>query len=122
MDTPFESLPVWHDARALANAIYRITKSGEFSLDWALRDQIRRSAISVVSNIAEGHERGGQRQFAHFLTIAKGSCGELRAQLYTAQDAGYLTASVASELRSLASMLSRQLSGMRASALKGAGR
>jgi four helix bundle protein len=66
---------------------------------------------------AEGHERGGERQFAHFLAIAKGSCGELRAQLYTAQDAGYLTASAASELRSLASQLSRQLSGMRAKAL-----
>src|SRR5690606_3550935 len=71
--------------------VYQITRQGEFSKDFALKDQIRRAVISITSNIAEGFERGGNREFVQFLSHAKGSCGEVRSQLYLAMDAGYLS-------------------------------
>ncbi len=87
----FEDLDVWKLAFELAGDIYDLTLSGEFSRDFALRDQIRRCAISVFSNVAEGFERDGNREFINFLSIAKGSCGELRAQLLFAHQRGYVT-------------------------------
>lgn len=87
----FEDLKVWRSAREVANLIYDATEKDRFSRDFALRDQIRRSAISVVSNIAEGFERNGNKEFTNFLYIAKGSCGEARAQLYIALDRDYVT-------------------------------
>ena len=68
----------------------KISSSGNFSKDFALLNQIRRAAISILSNIAEGFERGGDKEFILFLTIAKGSCGEVRAQLYVACDQKYI--------------------------------
>src|SRR5580765_4245238 len=87
----FEDIDAWKKARALSKEIYLITKNGEFAHDFALRDQIRRAAISVLSNIAEGFERGGDKEFRQFLATAKGSVGEVRSQLYIALDAEYLT-------------------------------
>ncbi len=84
----FEDLIAWQKARELTKIIYAVTKQGEFSRDFGLRDQIRRSAVSIMSNVAEGFERGGRSEFHQFLVIAKGSCAELRSQLYTALDAG----------------------------------
>jgi len=86
----FEDLVAWQKARALTADIYRISSSDRFARDFALRDQIRRSAISVPSNIAEGFERWSLGEFHRFLTYAKGSCGELKTQLYIAGDVGYL--------------------------------
>ena len=86
----FEDLVVFRKARALANEAYRLTRDGGFSRDFGLRDQIRRAAVSVVSNIAEGFERGSNAELIQFLYIAKGSCGEVRAQLMIAQDEGYV--------------------------------
>jgi four helix bundle protein len=77
-------------ARARTRRIYELTEQDFFSRDFALRDQIRRSSISVMSNIAEGVERDGNRVFLQFVAIAKGSAGEVRSQLYIARDAGYL--------------------------------
>jgi len=105
----FESLRVWHDARRLTVEIYRITRAESFSVDRALRDQVRRSAISVMSNIAEGCERGGQREFLNFLRIAKGSAGEVRSQLYAAEDLGYLPPGDANALRQQAAGVCRQI-------------
>jgi four helix bundle protein len=85
----FEDIEAWQKARALTQAVYQASASGPFSRDFALRDQIRRAAVSVMSNIAEGFERDGNRELQQFLSLAKGSCGELRAQLYVAFDAGY---------------------------------
>jgi len=86
----FEDLDVWKLARELTIKIYSETKHGPFSKDFGLRDQIKRSAVSVMSNIAEGFERGGNKEFHNFLSIAKGSCGEVRCQLYIAVDQNYL--------------------------------
>ena len=86
----FEDILSWQKARDLTREIYTATKKDEFSKDFALKDQIRRAAISITSNIAEGFERDGSREFIQFLSHAKGSCGEVRSQLYLALDAGYL--------------------------------
>lgn len=76
----FEDLEVWKDAMLLCESTYKLTNEKSFSVDFALKDQIRRSAISVPSNISEGFERDAKNQFIYFLVIAKGSCGELRTQ------------------------------------------
>jgi four helix bundle protein len=86
----FEDLEIWKSARELTNKIYGITTDGAFSKDYGLRDQIRRAAVSVMSNIAEGYERGGNQELIQFLSIAKGSSGEVRSQLYIAMDQGYV--------------------------------
>lgn len=86
-----EDLTVWKLAIELTNSIYTITNSAFFSKDYALRDQIRKSAISVPSNIAEGFERNSTNQFLYFLVIAKGSAGELRTQLLIAKNQNYIT-------------------------------
>jgi|SRR5882757_5117219 len=77
----FEDLQVWQLAKEVANLTYDMTLTGKFSQDYVLRDQVRRAAVSIFSNIAEGFERDGNREFIQFLSISKGSCGELRAQL-----------------------------------------
>jgi four helix bundle protein len=86
----FEDLEVWKEARRLTREIYRLTQDGKFSRDFGLREQIRRAAVSVMSNIAEGFERGGNQEFIQFLYVAKGSCGEVRSQLYVALDQAYV--------------------------------
>src|SRR4030042_6681766 len=90
MGNYFEDLEVWKTARELTNRIYGITANGSFSKDYGLHDQIRRAAVSVMSNIAEGYERGGNQELLQFLSIAKGSCGEVRCQLYVAVDQKYI--------------------------------
>ena len=86
-----EELEAWQKARELTKLVYECTRTGEFAKDFGLRDQIRRAAVSVMSNIAEGFERGGNAEFAHFLTMAKGSAGEVEAQAYVALDQQYLS-------------------------------
>jgi four helix bundle protein len=87
----FEDLDVFKMARELTRCLYRTTAAGRFARDYALRDQVRRAAVSVMSNIAEGFERGGDKEFFQFLSLAKASCGEVRAQLYVALDQAYVT-------------------------------
>ncbi len=110
----FEELVAWQKARVLAAAIYRVTASGEFGRDFSLRDQIRRAAVSVMSNIAEGFERGKPSEFHQFLSMAKGSCAELRSQLYVAVDAGYLDQRTFDALSTQAVEVGRILGGLRA--------
>src|SRR6266511_2737933 len=86
----FEDLVAWQKARALTASIYRATDSGNFARDFGLRDQVRRAAVSVMSNVAEGFERGKSAEFHQFLCIAKASCAEVRSQLYVALDVGHL--------------------------------
>lgn len=87
----FEDLNVWQLARELVLAAYQLTRSQVFGRDHALRDQIRRAAVSSMANIAEGFERGSNRDFVRFLYMARGSTGEVRSHLYVARDLDYIT-------------------------------
>jgi four helix bundle protein len=87
----YEHIQAWQKARELTNLVYAITKQKAFARDFGLRDQIRRAAVSVMSNIAEGFERGGRAEFIQFLSIAKSSAGEVQSQLYVALDQQYIT-------------------------------
>ena len=87
----FEDLKVWQLARELVLAAYQLTNSQVFGRDHALRDQIRRAAVSSMANIAEGFERGSNRDFVRFLYMARGSAGEVRSHLYVARDLDYIT-------------------------------
>lgn len=86
----FKDLRVWHDSVSLAHEIYQLTSQAMFKHDFSLRDQIRRAAVSVSSNIAEGHERGSHKDSIRFFYIAKGSIAEVISQLYVAMKIGYL--------------------------------
>lgn len=108
----FENLDAWQMARKLANEIYASSSSGAFAKDFVLRDQMRRAAISVLSNVAEGFERGGNAEFIQFLSIAKGSVGEVRAQAYIALDQGYIDRSKFDQLQTLASDVGKKLGGL----------
>jgi four helix bundle protein len=86
----FEELEVWKLARELSKNIYSISNGGRFAKDFGLREQIRRAAVSIMSNILGGYERGGNKEFIQFLSIAKASGGEVRSQLYVVMDHGYI--------------------------------
>jgi four helix bundle protein len=94
-----------------AKKIYLITESGKFSKDYALRDQIRRAAISVMSNISEGMDRDGEKELIQFLSVSKGSAGELKSQLYLALDIEYIDEEKLKELMALFNEISRMLGG-----------
>ena len=108
----FEDLEAWKLARELTKLVYQIMAAGEFSHDFGLRDQIRRASVSILSNIAEGFERAGDKEFLQFLAIAKGSCGEVRAQLYVALDQRYVTNEQFTVASNKALELSRLISGL----------
>ena len=85
----FEDLEIWQIARRLTQEIYALAQTSKLARDYGLRDQMQRAAVSVMSNIAEGFERGGNQEFMQFLYVAKASCGELRSQLCVALDQKY---------------------------------
>lgn len=87
----FEDIDGWKMARELTKDIYSISATGNFAKDFGLCNQIRRASVSVMSNIAEGFERDGNKEFCNFLSIAKGSVAEVRSQLYVALDQGYIS-------------------------------
>ena len=120
----FEDLEIWQRARDLTNKIYRLTSNGKFAKDYGLRDQIRRAAVSVMSNIAEGYERGGNQELIQFLSIAKGSCGEVRCQLHIAGDQGYAetkeTAHLIDSFKKLSVMIHNFMDYIKKSPYKGA--
>ena len=87
----FEELAIFQKARELSKKIYPVTNKDGFKSDFRFVQQIRAAAGSIMDNIAEGFERGGNKEFLNFLYIAKGSCGEVRSQLIRAKDVGYLT-------------------------------
>ncbi len=104
----FEELHVYQRARELTNAVYAASRAGAFARDLGLVDQARRASVSIMSNIAEGFERGSTAEFIQFLFIAKASCGELRAQLQIAADQQY----VAPEEHARLNDLCRRTGGM----------
>jgi four helix bundle protein len=87
----FEELESWQVARTLANMVYAVTKQEAFRKDFGMVDQLRRAAVSIMNNMAEGYERGSNKDFAKFLFIARGSAGEVRSMLYLAKDQNYIT-------------------------------
>ena len=111
----FEDLIAWRKARSLTARVYEETAKGKFSKDYGLREQIRKSAVSVMSNIAEGYERARPSEFHRFLTIAKASCAELRSQLYVALDVGYLDYEVFIDLMDQAEEVASLVGGLRIS-------
>ena len=111
----FEELIAWQKARVLTREIYEITRIGAFARDFGLSRQIQRAAVSIMSNIAEGFERGGRGEFHQFLSTAKASCAEVRSQLYVALDVGYLEEQKFHTLLRQAEEVARIVGGLRAS-------
>ena len=110
----FEELIAWQKARVLTAEIYKVTTTGDFGRDFGLKNQIQRAAVSVMSNLAEGFERGRPAEFHQFLSVAKASCAELRSQLYVAFDVGYLDENQFKMLMALAQEVARIIGGLRA--------
>ncbi len=114
----FEDLIAWQKARVLTCHIYEITRKDSFSRDFGLARQIQRAAVSIMSNLAEGFERGAPADFHRFIVIAKASCAEVRSQLYVALDVGYIDDAEFKELIQLAVETSRVIGGLRVSVAK----
>lgn len=108
----FEDLKVWQKSREVNLQIYNLSNKGTFSKDFGLRDQIRRASVSILSNIAEGFERNGNKEFNQFLSIAKASAAEVRAQLYVAKDLEYISNDEFSEVVNGLISVSKMLSGL----------
>lgn len=114
----FEELQIYQRSRKLVNAIYSLTRQEGFCRDFGLVDQIRRAGVSIMSNIAEGFERGSKAEFIRFLNIAKGSCGEVRAQLQIAWDQHYISGAfeeMYEECRQISGMISGFISYLKRS-------
>ncbi len=108
----FEDILGWQSGREICNLVYRLTQTGSFSRDYGLRDQMRRAAVSIISNIAEGYESQNNRTFVRYLFIAKGSAAEVRAQAYIALDQGYITQENFDTLYQLTDQTSRRIRGL----------
>lgn len=108
----FRDLRVWQKAKELAVEVYRLTDGGAFSRDFPLRDQIRRSAVSIPSNIAEGDERGTNKDAVRFPFIAKGSPAELQTQLEIADEIGYVDSSALDALNQKSSSIGKMLGSL----------
>ena len=108
----FEDLEVWQKAREFCKLIHELSESGTFAKDYSRKDQINRSSGSIMDNIAEGFERGGNREFIQFLSYSKGSCGEARSQLYRAFDKTHIGQTEFDVMKEKAIELSKQLSGL----------
>jgi four helix bundle protein len=108
----FRELGVWKKARSLAIEVYRITSDGPLAKDFGLRDQMRRAAVSICSNIAEGNDRNSNKDTARFLFMAKGSSAELMSQAEIALGVGYLGTEDAERLIGSCDEISRMLRGL----------
>ena len=108
----FEDLEIWQEARELCRRVFEITLVSPFCSDFKLKDQIRGSSGSVMDNIAEGFERGGNKEFIQFLSIAKGSCGETRSQSYRAFDYKYINQDILDDLIFRTTQLSKKISSL----------
>ena len=119
----FEDLKVWQKARALNVKVYQFTLNETFSKDFGLKNQIRNASVSNSSNIAEGFERNGNKEFSQFLSIAKGSAGEVRSQLYLAKDLEYILEenfqTLVDDLTEISKMLNGLIRYLKETELKG---
>jgi len=108
----FEELWVWQQARELVKEIYEDLRAGSGSKDFGFRDQIQRAGVSVMNNIAEGFERFTEIEFAPFLDVARGSCGEVLSMYYAAEDLGCVNSEVADARRSKARQISAGIASL----------
>ena len=112
----FEEINAWKDGRELVKAIYSVTGRRAFAQDYGLRDQLQRAAVSICSNIAEGFERRGNKEFIKFLWIAKGSAAEVASQLHHARDLDYITSvqieTLYGEAKKIAAMIYKLISSI----------
>ena len=108
----FEDLEVWQKARTLCQVIFELSQKGTFSKDFELRNQISRSSGSTMDNIAEGFERGGNREFIQFLGYSKGSVGEVRSQLYRAMDRKHISKTEFEETYAQADEIGKMINGL----------
>jgi four helix bundle protein len=116
--TKFEDLIAWQKARELTREIYSITTIGKFEKDFGLKSQIQRACVSIMSNIAEGFDRAGRAEFHQYLVVAKGSCAEVRSQLYVAYDIGYLSNEQFDKLKKITLEVSQIIGGLRSAVKK----
>ncbi len=107
----FEDLDVWQKAKEFSVLLYKVTNEPSFKKDFGMIDQLRRASVSIVSNIAEGYERNGNKELVQFLSFAKGSAGEIRAQLHIARELEYINENQFKELYEKISALSKMLAG-----------
>ena len=107
----FEDIIAWQKARILTKEIYASTKIGQFAKDFGLKGQIQRASVSSMANIAEGFERGGDKELIQFLSTAKGSSGEVKSHLYVALDQDYVSSKTFDQLYAKADEVSRLISG-----------
>jgi four helix bundle protein len=119
----FEDLEIWQMARRMTQEIYTLGRTPKLSRDYGLKDQMQRSAVSIMSNVAEGFERGGNQEFVQFLYVAKASSGELRSQLYVALDQEYLDQTsvekLLTALKRLSVMIKHLIDHLKQSGLRG---
>lgn len=108
----FEDIRGWQSARELTNLVYKMTSQGNFSKDFGLRDQIRRAAISVMSNIAEGFDAGSDAEFVRFLGYSRRSASEIQSQLYTALDQQYITQDLFDKTYQQAEIAKKQINAL----------
>lgn len=108
----FEEIESWQKARELTREVYTVSNQGAFAKDFGLRDQIRRASVSILSNIAEGFESDGNREFLQFLAVAKGSSGEVRAQLYVALDQDYIDKNIFESLSAISIEIGNHIGGL----------
>ncbi len=111
----FEELIAWQKARALVKVVSELVDRPPIATRYAFKDQLHRAAVSVMSNIAEGYERGGRGEFHQMLSIAKGSCAEVRSLFYVAVDAGFISQPEFEALNARAREVGRIIGGLRAS-------
>jgi four helix bundle protein len=105
----FEEIQAWQKAYDVTIAVYQLTTDGPFSKDFGLRDQLRRASVSMMANIAEGHGRRTNSEFANFLNLARGSAAEVQSHLHVALGIGYIDNSIFDDLYSRVTEISRML-------------
>lgn len=114
----FEDLIAWQKARELTREVYQISRQGAFAKDFGLSGQIQRASVSIMSNIAEGFERGGRSEFHQFLSVAKASCAEVRSLLYVSLDIKYIAKTKFEKILNKAEEVGRVVGGLRAAVAK----
>lgn len=112
MAKSFEDTNVWKESRELVKLVYKLTNGLSFKKDHGLADQVRRASVSILSNIAEGFERGSNAELLHILYVAKGSADEVRAQMYVALDQGYVSETDRLKAHELCMNISSQIAGL----------